>query len=144
MDEDQTKLQEEAKENSSVDSGQSINYSKEVKERWGDTEAYKQSIERTSKLTDDEIDEIRKNGEKLTQEIADNMNKGVESPEVQALITKHHKGVNAFYDCDLEMYKKLGQNYLDDARLTAYYERFSPGMAEFMRDAINYYCDHNK
>lgn len=126
MDEEQKNLQEEARE------------------KWGNTEAYKQSTERVGKLTDDEIDEIRKNGEKLTQEIADNMNKGAESPEVQALIVKHYKGVNAFYDCSLEMYKKLGQNYLDDARLTAYYERFSPGLAEFMRDAINYYCSTNK
>lgn len=116
-------------------------YAEEAKERWGNTEAYKQSQARVSKMTKAEMAKLKEDGKKHTQAIADAMDLGVDSPEVQALIKKSHEGVNFFYDCSLEMFRNLGQMYVDDPRFTAYYEKFRPGMAVFMRDAINVYCD---
>jgi len=117
-------------------------YQYEVKQRWGNTEAYKQSQAKVSKMTKAQMQKLKEDGTKHTQTIADNMYKGIDHPDVQALIKKSHEGVNFFYECSLDMFHNLGQMYVDDPRFTAYYEKFAPGLAVFMRDAINYYCDH--
>ncbi len=116
-------------------------YAAEAKQRWGNTDAYKQSQARVSKMTKAQMAKLKEDGVKHTQAIAEAMDLGVDSPEVQALIKKSHEGVNFFYDCSLEMFRNLGQMYVDDPRFTAYYEKFRPGLAMFMRDAIKLYCD---
>jgi len=119
-------------------------YQDEVKQRWGNTDAYKQSMERTKKMTKKEMDKLKEDGKKHTQALADSMDKGPKHPDVQALIAKSHEGVNFFYDCSLDMFRNLGEMYVQDPRFTAYYEKFRPGLAVFMRDAIAYYCDNQK
>lgn len=116
-------------------------YQEEVKERWGNSEAYKQSMAKVSKMTKAEMNKLKEDGKKHTQKIADNMHKGHTHPDVQVLIAESHAGVNFFYECSTEMYRNLGQMYVDDARFGAYYEKFAPGLAVFMRDAIAHYCD---
>jgi len=119
-------------------------YQEEAKQRWGNTDAYKQSMERVSKMTKNEREQLKKDGEAHTQAIADNMEKGIEHPDVQALIGKSHEGSNFFYDCDVKMFRNLGEMDVGDPRFTAYYEKFKPGVAQFMKDANAYYCHHHQ
>jgi len=116
-------------------------YQAEVKERWGNTDAYKQSQAKVNTMTKKEMATLKQEGEKLAQALADAMDKPVQDAHVQALIKKHHDGINFFYTCNGEMYRNLAQMYVDDARFTAYYEKFRPGLAVFLRDAIFYYVD---
>jgi DNA-binding transcriptional MerR regulator len=116
-------------------------YQTEVKERWGNTDAYKQSQAKVSKMTKKEMDGLKKEGEQLCRELVTVMGKPVDDPAVQALIKKHHEGINFFYPCTPEMYKNLGQMYIDDPRFTAYYDKFAPGLAVFVRNAIFSYVD---
>lgn len=118
-------------------------YQQEVKQRWGNTDAYKQSMERVGKMTKAQMDKLKADGIAHTQAIAGAMDQGVESPEVQALIKKSHEGINFFYDCSLEMFRNLGEMYVTDPRFTAYYEKFRPGLAQFMKEAIDFYCSKN-
>jgi DNA-binding transcriptional MerR regulator len=119
-------------------------YQDEVKQRWGNSDAYKQSMARVSKMTKKEMAQLKEDGKKHTQAIADAMDKGISHPDVQALISKSHEGVNFFYDCDVEFFRNLGKMYVADPRFTAYYEKFRPGLAVFVRDAIEYYCDQQE
>jgi len=119
-------------------------YQEEVQQRWGNTEAYKQSAQRVKKMTKAEMEKLKVDGKAHTQAIADAMSKGPSHPDVQALIAKSHEGINFFYDCSLEMFRNLGQMYVDDARFSVYYEKFAPGLAVFMREAITIYCDNKK
>ncbi len=119
-------------------------YQEEVRERWGNTEAYKQSQAKVSKMTKKEMDKLKEDGKKFTEELAKAMDKPIDSKEVQALIQKHYDGVNLFYTCDLQMYRNLAQMYVDDPRFTAYYDKFRPGLAVFVRDAIFHYIDAKK
>lgn len=114
-------------------------YQGEVKQRWGNTEAYRQSMAKVGKMTKKEMEELKIKGKIHTQKIADAMDKGVDHPDVQSLIAEHYQGIQFFYDCPLEMYRNLGQMYVDDARFTAYYDKFRPGLAVFLRDAIAYF-----
>lgn len=115
-------------------------YKKEAKDRWGHTSAYKQSVKHTKNWTQKDYDQVKAQGEALTRQIANGMGKGANDPSIQALIAKHHQYIGQFYDCPLSLYKALGQMYVEDKRFTAYYEKFKPGLATFMRDAINVYC----
>lgn len=116
-------------------------YQEEAKKRWGHTDAYKQSNERTKNWTKADYDTVAKQGTDLTQRIADVMTKGFapESPEAQKLIAEHYDNLRIFYEPSYEMYRNLGQMYVDDARFTAYYEKFAKGLATFMRDGIGYF-----
>jgi DNA-binding transcriptional MerR regulator len=119
-------------------------YKKEAKKRWGDTEAYKQSVERTKHWTKEDYKRLTEDAKKFTQELADTMDKGFDSPEFQELISKHHKGIETFYDCSPDMYRALAEMYVSDPRFKAYYDKFRPGLAKFMQKAINYYCDQKQ
>lgn len=115
-------------------------YQPEAKLRWGDTEAYKQSMSRVKKLTKAEMEKIKKEGIDLTEKIAGAMDLGPEHADVQSLISEHYKGIRFFYDCPIEMYGNLGKMYVNDQRFKAYYEKFRPGLAEFMAEAIAVFC----
>lgn len=119
-------------------------YAQEAQERWGNTDAYKQSMKKVSKLSKAEMDKLKEEGKRLTQKLADSMGLGKESDEVQALVAEHYKGIQFFYDCPIEMYRNLGKMYVDDQRFTAHYDQFRPGLARFLCDAIGFFCDQRK
>lgn len=113
----------------------------EAHKRWGESEAWRQSEQRTRHWTKADYQRIAADGKKLTRQLADAMDYGATSPEFQALIVQHKAGIEVFYDCSDEMYRNLGQLYVDDPRFAAYYNNFRPGLNLVVRDAINYYCD---
>lgn len=119
-------------------------YQEEVKERWGDTDAYKQSMAKVGKMTRAEMDMLKADGEAFTRTLAEAMGKDVRSDEVQALVAQHQAGINFFYECGTKTYRGLGQMYVDDPRFTAYYDKFRPGLAAWLRDAIVVYCDRKE
>ncbi len=119
-------------------------YQAEVKQRWGNTEAYTQSMVRVSKMTKQEMEKLKADGKAFTKTLADAMDKAPTDPTVQALIGEHYKGIQFFYDCPLTMYRNLGQMYVNDPRFTAYYDTFRPGLAIFVRDAIAHYCNERE
>lgn len=119
-------------------------YATEAKERWGHTEAYKQSQERTKHWTKEDYKRISEEGNAFTQTIADAMPKGIDDTGVQELIQKHYDAIKVFYDCGLGMYQQLGAMYIQDERFKAYYEKFAPGLAQFMKEAIDFYCQTHK
>lgn len=117
-------------------------YQKEAEERWGDTDAWKQSQQRTKHFTKADYDRLAKDGAAWTQKMADVMQKGfaVDSPEVQTMIGQHYNALRTFYEPNYEMYQGLGQMYVDDTRFAAYYEKFATGLAVFMRDAMVFFA----
>lgn len=118
-------------------------YKEEAKKRWGNTEAWKQSQERTKNFTKADYDRLAKEGHKWTQKLADMRDKGftLDSPEIQKMIAQHYNALRTFYEPNLEMYKGLGQMYVDDKRFAAYYDKHGEGLAIFMRDAMLFFVE---
>jgi len=116
-------------------------YADEAKERWGHTDAYKQSQERVGKMSKEEFEKIGKDGDELIKKIAAASGEDPGSPGVQELIARHYAGLRAFYEPNVEMYRGLGDMYVADERFGAYFDRYKPGLAAFMRDAMHAYCD---
>lgn len=119
-------------------------YKEEAKQRWGNTEAYKQSMERTKHWTKEDYKKAAVQWKEFGKKLGDTMDKGYDSPEFQALIAKQHESINAFYDCSIDMFRALGQMYNADPRFRKTYEDIKPGLAECMEKAINYYCEHKR
>ena len=63
-------------------------------------------------------------------------------PEVQKLMEENFNYINEkFYTCTPEIFRNLGQMYVDDDRFRLYYDNVKPGLAAFFRDAMKIYAD---
>lgn len=121
-------------------------YEEEVKNRWGDTDAYRISKERTAKLTKEDWERLHEQQGKNLKELCDLYSAGAaaEDPRVQTAVKKQHEFIHdTFYPCPLEVFGCLGNMYITDERFTAYYEKLAPGLAAYYNDAIQHYCALN-
>jgi DNA-binding transcriptional MerR regulator len=116
-------------------------YAAEAKERWGHTEAYRQSQERTKHFTKDDWKKLKDGMDAFMKKIVATMDKGPKSPEFQKLISEHYNNLRMFYKPNLKMYRGLAEMYVADPRFTAYYENYAPGLAKVMKEAMIAYCD---
>jgi MerR family transcriptional regulator, thiopeptide resistance regulator len=121
----------------------SEDYEVEAEQRWGDTDAWKQSQQRTAKLTKQQWIEIREAGDDLNRRLAAAMNSGAapSSSEAMDLAEEHRRSIETFYDCSPEMHRHLGDMYVQDERFTRTYEQVAPGLAQWLRDAIHANAD---
>ena len=72
------------------------------------------------------------------------MPKGADSPEVQAIIERWRKHMDYFWTPKLDQLLDLVNGYNDDPRFKANFDKMSPGLAEFMREAVKVYVANNK
>jgi len=129
---------------SSSNPGEADQYAEEAQQRWGQTEAYRQSQEKVRKMTKADFANISEEGDHLMKSLVANLEKGPASPEIQNLINQHYHNLRHFYEPTLTMYKALGEMYVDDYRFTVYYEKYQPGLALFLREAITIYVNQKK
>lgn len=111
----------------------------EVKERWGETDAYAESARRTARYTRDDWKAIKAEGGALTAELGQALAAGIapDDPAVQALVERHRAHIDRwFYPCPVEMQVALADMYVVDPRFAATYEAVRPGLARFIRDAV--------
>lgn len=113
-------------------------YAEEAQRRWGETAATSQK--RWEAYTRDEKNKILGAMHDISAGIAENMDKGPDSPEVQEWIDRWYRHINQyFYDCSLEIFENLGKMYVEDPQFQVSYENIRPGMAAFMEKAMAYY-----
>ena len=111
----------------------------EVEERWGQTDAYRESARRTARYTKDDWQRIKAQGEAAIGQVVAAMQSGkpADSPEAMAGAEAHRQQIHdAFYECSYEMHVGLAEMYLADPRFTATYEKMATGLAQYLHDAI--------
>jgi DNA-binding transcriptional MerR regulator len=113
-------------------------YAAEAQERWGETDAWKQSQQRASRFTKQDWIDIKAEGDTLLADLATAKRAGVApgSPEADALAARHRAAIERFYECGGEMHRGLVEMYLADERFTAYYDDVEPGLAQFVHDVV--------
>ena len=114
-------------------------YEQEAQERWGDTDAYKQSTSRTSKYTKDDFAAAKVDQEAATEKFvtAFGNSYAVTSEQAQEAVVAHRAAISKwFYDCSIEMQKNLAVMYIEDHRFKAYYDGRVRGLAQYVHDAI--------
>ena len=117
-------------------------WNKEVNEKY-DPEKVAESRRNIGQMSKDQFKDIQKQGDLVTAAIGEIMDKGASSPEVQEQIKRHHAWIENFYTCPAEMYMGLGRLYVESPEFTAFYERFKPGLATFMCEAMGHFAEHS-
>lgn len=114
-------------------------YKDEVRERWGDTEAYRQSTSKTSRYSSEDFQAAKMDQEAATELFAYALGNdlALDSQETQNAVLAHREAITKwFYDCSVEMQKNLAIMYLEDPRFKEYYESRLTGLAQYVHDAI--------
>jgi hypothetical protein len=115
------------------------NYEEEVKERWGDTDAYRQSQSKTSKYSKDDFEAAKVDQEAATELFvyAFGNSLPIDSHKTQEAVKAHREAITKwFYDCSIEMQKNLALMYIEDPRFKEYYDGRARGLAQYVHDAI--------
>ena len=126
-------------ESSTLNSGTMNDYEAEVQERWGDTDAFRQSQARTSKYSHADFAAAKVDQEAVTERFATAFGNGVDcsSSEVQEIVLAHRAAISKwFYDCSIEMQRNLALMYIGDERFKKYYDGRVRGLAQYVHDAI--------
>jgi DNA-binding transcriptional MerR regulator len=114
-------------------------YDAEVEERWGETDAYRESRRRTSSYTKEDWLRIKAEGADVERRFAEAQRSGVAADSEQAMdvAEEHRQHISRwFYDCPPEMHAGLGRMYVEDERFTAHYEQIAPGLAQYVSTAV--------
>jgi DNA-binding transcriptional MerR regulator len=114
-------------------------YEQEAKDRWGDTDAYKQSQRRVAAYTKADWAQMGAESSAIEQSLAAAMNEGAsaDSDRAMELAEQHRQHITRwFYDCGYDMHRGLGQMYVSDPRFSAHYEKVAPGLARYVSEAI--------
>ena len=113
-------------------------YAAEAEERWGETDAWKQSQQRVSQFSKQDWIAIKTDGDALLADLARAKRDGVEPGSTQGndLAARHRASIERFYDCDDKTHRNLVEMYLADERFTRYYDDVEPGLAQFVHDIV--------
>lgn len=114
-------------------------YQDEARERWGQSDAYRESMARTKKYGKEQWEQIKAEGHAVFTALAKLAQAGT-NPTNQAamdLAEQHRLHIERwFYPCPPHMHQGLGEMYVHDARFTANIDRYQPGLASFAREAF--------
>ena len=114
-------------------------YEEEVEQRWGDTDAYRESARRTRSYTKADWQQIGREGAEVNDAFLALMAAGVsaDSPQARAVAERHRAYISRwFYECSPEIHRGLGQMYVADPRFTTNIDKAGPGLAPYMSAAI--------
>jgi DNA-binding transcriptional MerR regulator len=114
-------------------------YAAEVEERWGDTDAYRESQRRVARYSKADWQRIKAEGQRAIEQVVAAMRAGrpADSPEAMDGAEAHRRQIDdAFYPLSYEGHVGLAEMYLADPRFTATYEKIAPGLAQYLHDAI--------
>ena len=118
----------------------SDDYAQEAEQRWGETEAWKQSQGRTSTYTKADWAEVKAEMDAANAAFVSAMADGEPATSGRAMdaAEQHRLHIHRrFYDLTPELHRGLGDMYLADPRFTKTYEDIRPGLAQYVRDAIH-------
>ena len=117
-------------------------YENEVRERWGDTPAYREHEEKTKNYTKEKWAEASDGLMAIFAEFAACKQSDAEadSAEAQALVAKLQAHItDNYYTCTNEILAGLGKMYVADERFKKNIDKYGEGTAEFAADAIAAY-----
>ena len=118
-------------------------YEDEAKQRWGGTDAYKESLAKTAGYSKEQWSDALGGMNGIFAEFADckNCGESVDSDTAQRLVKKLQNYITEhFYHCTDEILADLGQMYVGDGRFKNNIDKCGEGTAEFVSEAIKIYC----
>ena len=119
-------------------------YEKEAYERWGDTSAYREHVEKTKHYTKENWAEANDGMVAIFAEFAEckKNGAGADSTEAQALVAKLQAHITEnYYTCTDEILAGLGKMYVADERFKKNIDKYGEGAAEFAAEGVRIYVE---
>ena len=127
--------------------GFSEEYQAEAQERWGESDAWKQSKRRTDRYTKADFEQIKAEGDAVNAALVAALRSGAPATSVEAMdaAEEHRAQIERwFYDLDHDFHRGLADMYLADPRFTKTYEDQQEGLAQYVHDAIHANADRHQ
>ncbi|WBB70807.1 MerR family transcriptional regulator [Micromonospora sp. WMMD812] len=115
-------------------------HAEEAEQRWGGSDAYRESNRRVARYGKDDWLRIKEENEDWGRRMVAVMSSGAaaDSPEAMELAEEHRQIISRwFYECSYEIQTGLADMYLADPRFTAHYENIAAGLAAYLNEAIH-------
>ena len=119
------------------------NYENEARERWGNTDTYREHEQKTKNYTKEKWAEANDGLMAIFAEFAMCKDSGVsaDSAEAQTLVAKLQEHITEnYYTCTEEILAGLGEMYVADERFKNNIDKHGKGTAEFASKAIAIFC----
>ena len=116
----------------------------EVRERWGNTDAYREHEQKTKNYTKEKWTEANDGLMAIFAEFATLKTSGAtaDSAEAQALVAKLQSHITEnYYTCTDEILAGLGKMYVADERFKKNIDKYGEGTAEFVSEGIRIYVE---
>ena len=116
------------------------NYEAEVRERYGNTNAYREHREKTKYYTKEKWIEVNEGLMTVFAEFAACKARGarVDSAEARVLVAKLQAYITTnYYTCTDDILAGLGKMYIGDERFRKNIDQYGEGTAEFVSKAID-------
>ena len=120
------------------------NYETEVRERYGNTNAYREHEKKTKNYTKEKWAEVNDGLMAIFDEFAVCKESGASADSIKAqiLVEKLQTYITAnYYTCTREILAGLGQMYIDDERFKKNIDKHVEGTAEFVAEGIRIYVE---
>ncbi|KRB43790.1 MerR family transcriptional regulator [Terrabacter sp. Root181] len=121
-------------------------YEQEAQERWGETDAWKQSRSRTKRYTKADWEQVKQEADAVNAAFVAALRSGEPASGEAAMdaAEQHRRHIHdRFYDLDHTFHRGLADMYVADPRFTKTYEDIAPGLAAYVRDAIHANADRH-
>lgn len=121
-------------------------YQQEAEERWGETDAWKQSAERTKNYTVADWEKVKAETDAINDAYVAALQAGLSATSPEAMDAAEAARAHMetwFYDTTHDFHRNLGDMYVADPRFTKTYEDIEPGLAQYVRDAIHANADRH-
>lgn len=118
-------------------------YEDEAKQRWGDTDAYRESEIRTAEYSKEKRNAVSAEMDAIFADFAKCMNSGecADGKTAQDFVKRLQDYITAnFYHCTDAILAGLGEMYVCDERFKKNIDKHTDGTAEFVSNAIKIYC----
>ena len=121
-------------------------YEQEAHERWGETDAWKQSRSRTKRYTKADWEQVKQEADAVNAAFVAALRSGEPASGEAAMdaAEQHRRHIHdRFYDLDHTFHRGLADMYVADPRFTKTYEDIAPGLAAYVREAIHANADRH-
>ncbi len=118
-------------------------YQIEAEERWGHTDAWAQSKERTADYTTKDWREVKAEADALLAAALAAFDDGHPpgSERADDVAERHRATLNRFYDADHCLQRRVAALFTEDERFAAQYDDHRAGLARWLREAIEANAD---
>ena len=121
-------------------------YEQEAEERWGETDAWKQSQSRTKRYTKADWAEVKAEMDAVNAAFVAALTAGEPATSEAAMdaAEQHRLHIHErFYELSHDFHRGLADMYVADPRFTKTYEDLAPGLAAYVHDAIHANADRH-